>query len=562
MLAQIAVQNFALIDQVLLEFSPGMNVLTGETGAGKSILIDALNLVLGGRFDSRQFRDPSSACTIEAAFHIYPSAGLKELVSSFLEPGDDLVFLKREFSPDGRSRNSINGKMVNLSQMKAIGLRLVNIHGQNDQQGILDTASQQEILDRFAAGQNPGGKKFLEALEAFRDAYAPYAAAVAKRRSLLEAEEGREREIDLLQFQVKEIEDIMPKPGEDLELKEEHIRLAHAEKLYENTTRILEYLDEGDPSASALLSRCFRDWNDWARIDDSVARLKQEAESLQTGLEEIIRSVRDYRENLSFEEGRLREIEERMERMDRLKRKYGGEIPAVLEFLEQSRERLKFLLDAETLGKDLEAELARRQKTLAKAAAALTLLRKKAGTLIAELIEKELTDLGIRHGRFECRFTVLEEASVQGAERVEFFFSSNAGEMPKPLAATASGGEAARVMLAIKKVLARTDTIPTLIFDEIDANVGGRLGKVVGQKMKAIAAERQVMAITHLPQIASFAERHIKVEKSVVECRTVARYRVLEGEDKVRELAQMMSGEKTSEISREHAREMLESATD
>lgn len=558
MLLQLSLRNFALIDLLRIEFDAGLNVLTGETGAGKSILIDALRLALGERMEMSQVRDKTQPCLIEAIFAI-EELSLRKLsaLEVFLKPEDECLILKREITPEGRSKNYINQQFVNLSQLKEIGALLIDIHGQYDHQSIFDPASHLTLLDRLVGGSV---KNFSEIFSQYQTLYRDYAELLRQKEEIHAQEEGREREIDLLKYQVREIEDVAPKPGEIELLKEERIRMAHSEKLYEITQRILENLDEDDQAVSVRLGNAVKDWSEWLKIDASTQPLQQEAQDIQVRLEELVRGVRDYRETLSFDPARLKEIDVRLDDLEKIERKYGGSLDLAIQYLDQAKKRLDLLENAELYQQDIAKEIKKISPQLKELADEISMQRKKAALELTRVIERELKDLGIVHAKFDCSIQGIEFGQ-NGQDRVEFFISPNAGEALKPLAKIVSGGEASRIMLAIKRVLAKVDTVPTLIFDEIDANIGGRLGSQVGQKLKDIAAERQVLLITHLPQIASFATRHFKVSKRVEKGKTLVEYKCLSETERVKELSQMMSGERESSVSKAHAEEMLKLAS-
>ncbi len=551
MLTQLQVQNFALAEKALLDFSPRLNVFTGETGAGKSILIDAIRFVLGERVDVR----PSAGkpCSVEAVFEIRDKA-LRghEALAPFWSEDDEVLILRKETNDEGRSRIWINGKTANNSSLKQIGSLLLDIHGQYDHQLLLDAGSHLDLVDRFAKSE--------KTLEEYAAVYAEYKALTDRRESLAKLLEGRDRELDLLKYQIDEIERAAPEDGEEDELKTEQARFSNAEKLFETCARILQVLEGEERSVSDLLAQADRDLHSLARLDNSQEETIKEFENVQLGFEEISRRLRDYQETLSFEPDRYQEIEKRLDLLDLLKRKYGGSVSAVLEFLAVSKKRYDELMNRDLYEREIDQNLKKVLPKLEALASQMTQSRKKAGQLLKKTIETELGDLQIPYARFECKVEAAEFGPF-GRDAVEFLISLNAGEALLPLRKIISAGEVSRVMLALKKALIKVDPVSTLIFDEIDSNIGGRLGEVTGQKLKEIARERQVLLITHLPQIASFADRHIKVLKKVRDGKTVTDYRVIEGDERVRELAQMMSGKKETDISKKHAEEMLTKAS-
>ncbi len=555
MLLQLSISNFTLIDQIRIEFDRGLNVLTGETGAGKSILIDALQAALGERMDAASVRDKNEACIFEVVF-LPPAEILKRqpVIASFLTDGDECVILRREITPEGRSKCYINQKFVNLSSLKEVGKWLVDIHGQHDHQEIFDPQSHLELVDAMAKRGEEKNPRNL-----YSEVYERYAALLSQKQKMTENAQGKEREIDLLSFQIQEIEKVDPKPGEENALKEERIRLVHAEKLHHLTSKILDHLDENDFSVSNQLRAFYRDLVEWSRIDPTAETFKVETDQIQLSTEELIRSVRDYQEKLEFDQGRLEEIDTRLEQLEWIGRKYRSNFEALQNFLKEAKTSLDQLAHSDLYQKEVDDQIQALLPELRKKAQSLSRIRATACEDLAKAVLKDLKDLGIRHAQFECKITETEYAP-HGRERIEFLFSPNAGEPLRPLALIASGGEASRIMLAIKHALSKVDFIPTLIFDEIDANVGGRLGSCVGEKLREIGYERQVILITHLPQIASFADRHIKVRKHIEGGRTRVRYEPLSKEARIQELAQMMSGEKETEISKAHAKEMLKTA--
>lgn len=549
MLIRLFIGNFGLIQDLAIEFSPSLNVLTGETGAGKSILIDALRFVLGERMETERLNSSGNPCTVEAAFELKDQKlrALPEL-EAFWAEGEDVLILRREYSAEGRSRAWVNNRMVNVSTLKQIGAFLVDIHGQYDHQLLLDAASHIGLLDQF-------GKNTL-LKESYQPLFLEYAALLNRCRELRALESGREREMDLYKYQIEEIGSAELEEGEEESLKTERIRLVNAEKLYECSARLLAALDEGEMSVSSLLGRGSRDLGELAKLDDSVGGIKNEYENAQLTVEEVIRFLRDYQEGLSFDAERLNEIDKRLDLIDLLKRKYGRSEAEILGFLDNAKKKYDELVNSGVHEKEAEEKIARIVPKLKELALELTDRRRRTAAFLKKTIETELRDLNIPNAQFACSMEGTD-FSATGCDRVEFMISLNAGQPRMPLRKIISAGEVSRVMLAMKKALMKADPVPTLIFDEIDANIGGRLGSVTGRKLKEISGERQVLLVTHLPQIASFADRHFKVSKVVRQGRTFTEYEVVDGDERVKELAQMMSGKQETEISKKHAEEML-----
>jgi DNA repair protein RecN (Recombination protein N) len=550
MLTQLHIRNFALIEDLKLEFSGQLNVLTGETGAGKSILIDAIRFVLGERMEGSRPEANDKPCQVEAAFELREDLLKGRAVFEPYLAEEGLLVLRREFS-QGKTRAWINHRLAPLSVLKEVGTYLIDIHGQYDHQRLLDSASHLDILDRLA--------KIDPLKEGYRTLFEQYSRLMKEREDLTALEEHRERELDVLKYQVDEIERAEIKDLDEEALEIERMRLANSEKLAEIVSHALAVLDENDTNADGLLSEAVRDLKGLVKFDGSVEKIKTDCENVQYSLQETVRALRDYRDKLTFDPDRLRELEGKADLLEHLKRKYGGTHAKVLEFYQEAKAKYDRLVDMDMTKSDLQKDLRDLEPKLREAALKFSEKRKKAGTLLKKTIESELKDLQIAHAEFEVQIEKTDP-SAEGMDRVEFLARMNPGQPMLAISKIISGGEASRVMLAMKKALMQVDPVPVLIFDEIDTNIGGRLGHVTGQKLKSISGERQVLLVTHLPQIASFADRHIKVTKSVQKGRTVVQYQVLEGEDKVRELAQMMSGQQESEISRRHAEEMLDRA--
>ncbi len=550
MLSRLHIQNFALIDNIAIEFVSELNVLTGETGAGKSILLDALSFALGERFDGLRPKNPAKPCSVEAVFEPDKKLRREPALAQFLED-EDILILRREVTTEGRGRAWINNRTATTAALKEVGNLLVDIHGQHDHQLLLDPASHLGLLDRFSKNE--------ELLKEYSGHFTEYREILRQKEELKSLEEGREREIDLLKYQINEIEQLAPEAGEEDELKAERIRLANAEKLHETTARVLELLNDEDASASNLIGKAARDIHFLAKLDPSTEEMKNNFESAQLALEEVLRTIREYQESLSFDADRLEEIDERLDRLELIKRKYGGSVDAAVKFLAEAKAKYDKLENAAVYEKDIEKKMKQIEPKLKSLASEISEKRKKTAASLKRTIEEELKDLNIPQAVFECRVEKTD-FNADGIDKAEFMVSLNPGQGLLPLRKIISGGEASRVMLAMKKALMKVDSVPTLIFDEIDANIGGRLGTVTGEKLKEIAGERQVLLITHLPQIASFASRHFRVAKKIKQGQTFVDYEVIEGGERVKELAQMMSGKHESDISKKHAEEMLTKA--
>jgi len=549
-LTEIQVNNFALMDKLRVEFSEKLNVFTGETGAGKSLLIDAIRFVLGERLDSFRFQSNKDNCRVEAVFDLdeYLKTVIPDL-DSFLESDDDPLILSREYnSKTGKSRCQINGRTVTASGLKKVSSFLLDIHGQYDHQLLFDSKVHIEILDRFL--------KDSSMISEYQQLFQKYASLVKRKQELANLADNQERETDLLKYQVEEIAQSGIEQEDEETLEQERLRLANAERLHELVSSLLSALDEKDESASFLLGKVASDLKDLAGIDSSLNSLEQESSSIQIQLDEMVQTLQDYRESIVFDADQLKQVEEKTDTINVIKRKYGPAREEVLTFYNEAREKYDKLINATVFEKEVDEAINQMLPQIKKSASQISQQRKKAAAALKKTIESELRDLGIENAQFDTQFEEVD-FELKGNDKLEFMISPNLGQSLQPLSKIVSGGEVSRVMLALKKALCKVDPIPTLIFDEIDANIGGRMGTVTGEKLKEIAQERQVLLITHLPQIASFAQRHFKVKKLVRSGQTFADYQVIEDEARVKELAQMMSGKQESEISRKHAEEML-----
>ena len=550
MLIELRIENYAVIEGLAVRLEEGLNVLTGETGAGKSIIVGALSLLLGERASSDTVRAGAERAVIEGVFEI---EGQEEIVEILREQGldteDGLLILRREVAVEGRNRAWVNGAASTAGLVGELGSRLVDLHGQHEHQALLRTAAQRDILDAFA-GQT-------ELVDEMRAAHAELAAV----RSELEALESKRREIeqraDFLRFQLNEIEEAELEPGEEEELEAESRRLEHAEDLARLSEGLSQSLYEDENAVAEILGRLRRDLNELIRIDPSQEDAKELLETAYYNIEELGRRMAAYASDVEHDPGRLDAIQRRQDLLFRLKNKYGPELEDILETARQAREELETLEGADFERKALEKRESEAAERVAELARRVTEGRRTAGQRLAEEVEAILPDVGLEGGRFEVVLRPLEEPGPHGAERVEFLVAVNVGFDPRPLKDVASGGELSRVMLALKTILARVDQVPTLVFDEIDAGIGGRIAVKVGGKLKGVAAHHQVFAITHLPQIASRADHHLLVLKGEVEGMSRTALEELEGGERVKELARMLGGDPESETSLDHARELL-----
>ena len=552
MLTQLTIQNFGLIDRLAIEFDGHLNVLTGETGAGKSILIDALRSVLGERIDTSSIRNPKDPCFIEAVFHLPGTLWHdSDLFKDYFSDGHDSLIIQRSHTTDGKSKIKINGFTVTVGQLKAVGDHLIDFHGPHDHQMLLSENNHLGLLDKLADFKS--SKKEYIAL------YAQYEDIQKKLCALSEMAQTRQRDIDLLTHQVKELENVELSQEKYDGLLQEQVKLNNAEKLHEHIQNLLSILDDEENSVNALLRKAFAPLRNLNQIDTASSAWTNDASNIQEQVNDLTSKLNDYAEGLDFDPQTAKNINDSCDTYSDIRRKYGPSLEEAQKFYTETKEKLTLITNFEHNDQNLRQKLGAVEKELSKAAQKITKTRHGAAIKLKETIEKELKELGINHVRFEARLAPAD-FNAKGKDSVSFFISPNAGEDLKPLAQIVSSGEAARVMLALKKALVHADPVPVLIFDEIDAQIGGRLGTITGKKLKELSESRQVILITHLPQIASFADRHLKVNKSVKSGRAVTDVSLLENKTKVEEIAQMMSGSNTTRIALSHAEDMLSSA--
>ncbi len=586
MLTTLRIKNLALVADLTLELQPGYNVITGETGAGKSILIGALNLVLGERADRTLIRAGCDSCSVEAAFDVRgllakrserrapprrdvnDEAARAEAVfgaptplKTFLEENglepceENQLVLKRTFTTNGANRQFINGSPTTLSVLAAIGEWLVDIHGPHDHQSLLHPARQLAILDTYGDLQHDR--------EACGEFVRRRAALASEKAALIVDEKTYAQQLDLLRFQAKEIESAQLQPDEDQKVGQDYERASNAAKLLQLSQAALDLLSENENSLFMQAGVVGRTLQELQRVDASAATLVNLHEQGVAALRELQTELSRYAERVEVDPARLREIEERLNLIHSLKRKYGATLAEVIAFGEETRRQLLHLEQRDAELDRLNAELEKLARELARAGQELSAKRRNVIPQLAKAVSKQLADLGFKQSRFEAAMMTLSEAEFtqpatrnpQGFDTIEFQFAPNPGEPPRPLRAIASSGEMARVMLALKTVLAAEDEIPVLIFDEVDANVGGETANAVGEKMRQIAAKHQVLCITHLPQVAAPADAHYVVTKQVKDGRSISEIALLGKKERVTELTRMLGGQ--SEAARKHAEALL-----
>lgn len=553
MLLELRIRNYAVIDSLSIRLEPGLNVLTGETGAGKSILVDALSLLLGERASSEVVRPGADRATIEGVFDVSGREGVQAaLHGQGIEAEDGLLILRREVAAEGRNRAWVNGSAATASLVGALGSQLVDLHGQHEHQTLLRPEDQRAILDAFA-GTADLATQLAETHARVRSLEQESARFEERRRET-------EQRADFLRFQVEEIEEARIEPGEDEAIEHELRRLENSEDLVRDSESLHEALYAGDESVTGQLGGLRRVLRRLLEMDPTQDDAQELLETAYFNLEELGRRMGDYAASVEFDPALLERLRRRQDQLFRLKSKYGDTLEDVLELARGARDELDRLDRADLDRKELDDRLALARDELSAAAKRLSERRAHAGQQLAGAVAELLPDLGLAGGRFAVELRPREHVAAHGAEDVEFLVSLNRGFEPRALRRVASGGELSRVMLALKTVLARVDSVPTLVFDEIDVGIGGRVAHQVAGKLSEVAADHQVFAITHLAQIASRAAHHLLVEKEEREGLSITRVVPLEGDERARELVRMLGGDPASGDSLEHARKLLASA--
>jgi DNA repair protein RecN (Recombination protein N) len=560
MLTTLRIKNLALVDDLTIELQPGYNVITGETGAGKSILIGALSLVLGERADRTLIRDGSESCSVEAVFDIAQlKSSFRELLETYgLEPCHNTeLILKRTFSLTGANRQFVNGSPTTLSILAQVGQWLVDIHGPHDHQSLLHPSQQLAILDSYGNLDAPRSD-FIKLIRR-------RAEVVAEKSTLIVDERTYSQQLDLLRFQAQEISAARLDPAGDQQVEQDFHRASNAARLLQLVQSASELVSENDASLLTQTGAVGRVLHELQRLDPSSISLAETHQQVVSLLAELKSALSAYADRIELDPARLRELEERLNLLQSLKRKYGTSLAEVIAFGEQAQRKLANLEQREEILSRLNETLNALAKQAWSAGLALSQLRRNLVHALGQAVSRQLADLGFKQSRFEVALTTSDESQfrqyldtdppLHGLDRVEFQFAPNPGEAIRPLRAIASSGELARVMLALKTVLSSADQIPVLVFDEVDANVGGETARSVGDKMRQIALKRQVLCITHLPQVAAAASAHFMVSKDVRNGRTVSEICRLDNKERITELARMLGGQ--TKESRKHAEALL-----
>jgi DNA repair protein RecN (Recombination protein N) len=558
-LTTLRIKNLALVPDLTLELAPGYNAITGETGAGKSVIIGALNLVLGERADRTLIRSGADSCTVEAVF---TTKGLSPLPSFLevngLEPCEDhQLVLKRTFTSAGANRQFINGSPATLAILSALGEMLVDMHGPHDHQSLLHAARQLDILDAYGELAKPRA--------AFAEHVARRADLLRQKGELIIDERTYAQQLDLLRFQVKEITSAKLVPGEESQLESEYARASNAARLIDLAQSALTGLSEDDSSILTQAGTIGRSLHELSRLDPGAENITELHSQLISNIRDLQRELSHYADSIEIDPARLHELEQRVDVIQSLKRKYGATLEEVIQFGNDARTKLQSLESRDTELEKLNHEISKIETDLVRSGADLTAARKRIIPKLSKAVVKQLSELGFKQSAFDVALVSAPASqnrfagsvSATGFDTIEFLFAPNPGEPARPLRAIASSGELARVMLALKTVLATQDSIPVLVFDEVDANVGGETAAAVGEKMRQIGAQRQVFCISHLAQVAAAASTHYVVLKEVIEGRTISTICQLDSKSRIAEITRMLGG---GDAAKKHAEALLKAS--
>lgn len=553
MLQNLHVKNLALIDEIEVEFQEGLNILTGETGAGKSIILGSVNLALGGKYQKDMIREGAEYGFVELTFSIEKEEQIQKLHRLEVYPEDGMITLSRRLMR-GRSVSRINGETVPISLLKEVAEILIDIHGQHEHQSLLYKKNHLGITDAFA------GDYIAEVKKDTADAYHQYKACEKELKESVSEEGERAKELSFLQFEVSEILDADLKPGEDEELETLYRRMSNGKKIADQTAEAYRYTSEGEGSASDGLSRAIRMMADAAQYDERAEELYGQLVEVDSLLNDFNRELSDYSKSLEYSEEEFYETEKRLNEINHLKTKYGSTLEEIAAYCRKQEERIRILEDYDQYVLGLKERCRQAEEKLLTSSKALSLIRKEQAKILEQAITEGLKDLNFADVRFQISFQETAGYTADGMDDVEFLISMNPGQPLRPLANVASGGELSRIMLAIKTVMADRDEVETLIFDEIDVGISGRTAQKVSEKMAVIGRKRQVICITHLAQIAAMADCHYLIEKTAGFSDTKTTIRQLGEEEAVMELARILGGAKITETVIENAREMKELA--
>ena len=565
MLCDLHIKDFAIIDSLQLSFQQGLNILSGETGAGKSIIVGALNLLLGGRASADLIRTAKDEAVVEAVFDLAACREAQEYLRAWdIAAADEQVIIRRIIAKSGKNKIVIGDRLATMQMLSQLGGCLIDISGQFSQQLLLQAENHLDILDSYGGLMTPR--------ETYQSLHAVFNNKSAELSRLIDHDRNKEQHRELLSFQYDELEKAQLCPGEEEDLLKERKILANAEKLHEKTYGVYASMYEADDSLLGALKKAAGVLDEAAAIDSELSGYKEEMQSAVIRLDDLVLSLRAYAEKIPIDNRRLEYVENRLSEMQRLKKKYGKSIDELVAFKQEIQDELRNLEGASKRIEELQKELAAEAKNLWQLAEELSEKRDKAAKRLKKSIEDELATIGMKKTSFVTRFQHaarpaaddpahgLGELHARGMDKGEFYIAPNVGEEPRPLSRIASGGELSRIVLAIKKILARNYRVATLLFDEVDAGIGGAVAEAVGEKRHEIAKTHQVLCITHLPQIACFGNAHFSVRKNVQAGRTVTTVNLLDSRERVEEITRMLGGKQVTEKTRAHAIEMLQSA--
>ena len=559
----------ALIKELNIEFEEGLNVLTGETGAGKSIIIEAIDLILGGYAASDLIRDGEDSLMVEGLFLLAPQE--KELINNLnldieIVDKEGALLIRREVNKKGRSKCWVNQRLINLSTLQEISTFLVDLHGQHNHQSLLDPSKHIDLMD------NLGGDKIIKYRKELSDNYRMWREKSKKLFQLLKDKEENLKKIDFLKFQLEEIDKTSLVKGEDKVLEEEEMVLKNAEKIIETMEKANFILYEGGAEQVSVrdsLNEVSADLGEIASLDRRIEKIRENLKEVGYQFEDIVNEIVKYKDEIDLDSRRLKEVEERLNLINSLKSKYGSTIEEILEYRQKIYQELEVIDCSEDKLEKLNEEVDSLEDVIAAISNQLSINRRKIADDLQKMVVRELEDLNMKRCQFKVSINNYKDdngieiegkkykVGPKGVDDIEFMISPNVGEKLRPLARIVSGGEVSRIMLALKSILSEVDQVPTLIFDEIDSGVGARLGEIIAQKLKALSQKRQVICVTHLPQIACRAGRHFYIEKYILNNQTGIRLKEMEGEERVKEIARMLDGSQMGEITIQHAQKML-----
>ena len=555
MLSELSITNFAIIERLSISFEKGLTVLTGETGAGKSIIIDAIHLLVGGRGSSDFVRHGEDRAEIEGLFLLENASTVYDKAQELgIKIEDDMVVLRREITKSGKSVCRINGKLVTIAILREMGGSLVDIHGQHEHQELMDETKHLSLLDQF------GSKQITKSLSEYEQIYAKYEQAIRKLKSLNDNEQQMAQRVDLYQFQLNEIVQAQLQLDEDEKLMDEKKQLSNFERIFESVQTSYNALKD-EQKGLDWISLVMGEMETAAELNSEYKDMAEAVSNSYYMLEEVAGSLRSQLDNLEYDPQRINEIEARLNEINGLKRKYGQTISGILEYGAKIEEELETLLNKETHIDQLRKEISSLKKDLIIEGNELTSLRKRLAGDLTDAIHNELKQLYMQKTVFEVKINSGETfISKLGMDEIEFYLSTNPGEPLKPLSKIASGGELSRIMLALKSIFSKHQEITSIIFDEVDTGVSGRVAQAIAEKIHKVSTDSQVLCISHLPQVAAMADTHLYIEKETQDGRTKTKVKDLDHEGKIKEIGRMISGVEITDITKKHAQELLETA--